>query len=198
MKRHALFVCVMATLLFSSFGSRAQEDEGEVYDRLVRSMLSMVTLPGGGYVRHCRSAPEGCEVRIGHFATYILVSSRSRPRVDPWTLAAIAFKESAYHPFAIGGVGETGIIQIHPRNRFARRLRFARDRIYRDRCRRYPGACQEEVVDMGAEIIDRAIEICGSLGEGLGMYNRGRCGVTGYSRRVLRIRDTLMQNSMPH
>jgi len=135
-------------------------------------------------VAHCRRAPQGCRARIDAFAA-LFVDVGRRYGVSPWLLAAMAVRESALNPFAVGRGGEHGILQLHPRRRDARRLRFVTDERYRDRCRRVVGACQREVVDLAARILRRAIEQCGSPARGLAQYNSGRCdSATSYPRRV--------------
>lgn len=126
------------------------------------------------HVGHCRRAPKGCRARLEAFATYF-VEAGDAHGVDPWLLAAAALRESGMNPFAVGRAGEVGILQMHPRNKHARRLRFVRDPKYRKRCEREVGACQRELVDEAAGVMSRSIEICGDVETGLGMYNTGRC-----------------------
>jgi hypothetical protein len=59
------------------------------------------------------------------------------------------------------------------------------------RCR--PGACQEEVLDVGARLLARTIERCGTVRDGLGAYNRGECGETDYARNVMLERQRLLR-----
>jgi hypothetical protein len=143
---------------------------------------------------HCRHAPGGCDQRLSAFAGY-LVSAANRTKLDPWLLAAMAFKESGFNPFALGSLGEMGILQINPERRDAREVRFMRDEWYRKRCRREPGACQQEVVDHAAQVLSRSFEKCGSdLMDALGAYNTGRCGGNDrYAKRVLTERAELMR-----
>src|SRR5690242_33084 len=44
---------------------------------------------------HCRHAPGGCEKRLAAFADY-LVDVAPRHGMDPWLMAAMAFKESGF------------------------------------------------------------------------------------------------------
>jgi hypothetical protein len=141
---------------------------------------------------HCRHAAEGCEQRLGQFARY-LVSAGVTHGIDPWLLAAMAFKESGFNPFAMGSVGELGILQINPGRRDAREVRFIRDQWYRNRCRKEPGACQQEIVNHAAQVLARSVELCkGDLEAALGAYNSGRCnGNKRYTKRVLTEVDEL-------
>lgn len=141
---------------------------------------------------HCRHAVGGCAERLGQFARY-LVSAGDAHGIDPWLLAAMAFKESGFNPFAMGSLGELGILQINPGRRDAREVRFIRDQWYRNRCRKEPGACQQEIVDHAAQVLARSVELCkGSLEAALGAYNTGRCnGNARYTKRVLTEVDEL-------
>ena len=135
---------------------------------------------------HCRHAAEGCEQRLERFARY-LVSAGQRHGIDPWLMAAMAFKESGFNPFAMGSVGELGILQINPGRRDARQVWFIRDEWYRNRCRKEPGACQQEVVNHAAHVLARSLELCkGDVEAALGAYNSGRCnGSKRYTKRIL-------------
>jgi hypothetical protein len=143
---------------------------------------------------HCRHAPGGCDARISTFAQY-LVEAGHKYAVDPWLLAAMAFKESGFNPFALGSIGERGILQINPGRKDAKQVRFIQDEFYRRRCTREPGACQREIVDHAASVLARSLERCGGdVGAALGAYNTGRCnGHLGYSKRILEAREELLQ-----
>lgn len=135
---------------------------------------------------HCRHAPGGCDKRLSAFAEY-LVDVGTRHGMDPWLMAAMAFKESGFNPFALGSVGELGILQINPERKDATGVRFVRDEWYRKRCRKEPGACQREVVEHAAQVLARSFQRCnGDLVGALGAYNTGRCaGNLSYAKRVL-------------
>jgi hypothetical protein len=135
---------------------------------------------------HCRHAAEGCEARLGRFAGY-LVSAGQQHGIDPWLMAAMALRESGLNPFAQGAIGELGILQINPGRRDARQVRFIRDEWYRKRCRREPGACQQEVVNHAARVLARSLQLCkGDVEAALGAYNTGRCnGNKRYTERIL-------------
>jgi hypothetical protein len=143
-------------------------------------------------IYHCRQASEGCDERLSEFAHYI-IDAGEKNGVDPWLLAAMAFRESGMNPFVVGAVGELGILQLHPKNPKVKSVRFMRDAYYRQRCRKEAGACQREVVDRAAEILARSLEKCDNdLYRALGMYNSGKCGGSkSYADRILYERDKL-------
>ncbi|MFI5305901.1 MAG: transglycosylase SLT domain-containing protein [Polyangiales bacterium] len=142
--------------------------------------------------RHCRNASGGCDQRLAEFAKYIVDAGQSFG-IDPWLMAAMAFKESGLNPFARGAMGELGILQIHPKRRDARQVRFIRDEYYRLRCHKEAGACQREVVQHAAGVLSRSLTLCnGDLAQALGAYNTGRCGGNRtYSKSVLNERGEL-------
>ena len=128
------------------------------------------------YVSHCRRARGGCESRINQYAGYILESS-NRHGVDPVLVAALAWHETRWHPYAEGPVGEFGIIQLHPKSPWGREAR--------KRCRRTSKTrCEALIVDIGVRTLAASIKTCGNVLEGLGRYNTGKCMVNKYSRKV--------------
>lgn len=143
------------------------------------------------HVSHCRATPEGgCRVRIARFSRWIAEVARAF-ELDAFVLAAMAVRESGLDPFVRGAVGEYGLIQLHPRG-VGRRVRFVQSEHFRQRCRRRPGACQREVLTVGARLLQDSKERCGDLQSALTAYNRGECGASDYSRRVLEERATLL------
>ncbi len=169
------------------------EDTALPLARAIEGRLTVWRSPGGRvtYVAHCRAAPSGCRARIAAFSRYIAEASHDHG-LDPFVLAAMAFRESGFDPFATGAAGEVGIVQLHPHG-IGRGVRFVQNEAYRRRCRREVGACQQEVVEVGATHLADAISSCGGLLDALGYYNRGICGETDYSRRVLRERERLIE-----
>ncbi|MGF1464869.1 MAG: transglycosylase SLT domain-containing protein [Sandaracinaceae bacterium] len=144
------------------------------------------------YVAHCRNARGGCLRRVATFS-HIISGAARRQRIDPFLLAAVAVRESGLDPTATGAAGERGLIQLHPRGAAGRSVRFVRSETFRQGCARSDDACQQEVIEAGAHLLSRSIERCGGVPEGLGAYNRGVCGPTDYSRRVLRERQRLLR-----
>lgn len=153
--------------------------------RGIEAALTIWTTKDGRvvHVGHCRAVRDGCRSRIAIFARW-LHDTASANNIDPFLLTAIALRESGLNPFAEGLVGEMGIVQLHPGG-VGKRAKFVTNDRYRERCRRRRGACQREILELGAEHLGSAISRCGSVEAGLGAYNRGKCGATEYSDKVL-------------
>lgn len=193
--RTAFLAAGLAVVALSVFTSPARADDTlEAVTRALEARITVYRNPNGRitYVRHCRSAREGCRRRVEQFAQWIVEAARAHD-VDPWLLAAMAVRESGLNPFAVGRAGERGVVQIHPQGDHARGLGFVRSESYRRRCERQAGACQREILDAGARHLSAWLRRCGTLEAGLGGYNRGVCGATGYVVRVLRERDRLLR-----
>lgn len=191
---------VLVTVAIPTPPSHAQEIPREIATdpattALARALDRRLTVWRAGsrvvYVHHCRHARGGCASRVATFARLIGEASR-RHTIDPFLLAAVAVRESGMNPLAAGAAGERGIVQLHPRGPGAG-IRFVRSEAYRRYCERQPDVCQDEVLEAGAQLISRSIDRCGTVREALGAYNRGACGVTDYSRRVMDERQNLLR-----
>lgn len=171
-------------------------DQDALVESLSRAMLARMTIwrTSNGdsvHVAHCRGAADGCDARVRLFARW-MVEIAEEFEIDPFVLAAVAFRESGLDPFAQGTAGEMGIVQLHPRG-VGSRVQFVSSERYRGQCHDRTGACQREVLQAGAQHLAEAVTRCGDLNAGLGAYNTGTCGETAYSRRVLRERRVLVQ-----
>jgi len=191
------FVVVFAAtvLPWRAGAQQAADGRDEVTLSLARALEARVTVwrtPTGNavHVNHCRTTRDGCRARIVAFARWIVDVAREH-LIDPFVLAAMAVRESGLDPFAMGPAGELGLLQLHPQG-IGHAARFVRSEGYRTRCRREPGACQREVLEIGASHLREAIDHCGSLEAGLGAYNSGECRETAYTRRVMRERAGLL------
>ncbi len=171
--------------------------------RLLASALrrAVAVNDGRSPVAHCRNAgpaaPGGgrwarCGARMRAFAR-LFVEAGAIHEIDPWLLAAMASRESGLNPWAEGGAGELGVMQLHPRG-FGHSIvaHLARDR---ERCERRVDACQRPVIDRAAAHLRRALERCGGNEAcALSIYNTGRpdsdAGLA-YARRVLSRREQL-------
>jgi hypothetical protein len=175
--------------------AHAEMDTVPLLQQALRYRVTIWTNQRTGFMKpsyHCRRASEGCDRRLLEFAQY-LNDAGERNGIDPWVLAAMAFRESGLNPWAVGAVGELGILQLHPKNRGSKGLRFMRDEWYRQRCRKEPGACQREIVERAAAMLAASLEKCGGdLDQALGMYNTGRCGGSSrYADRIMAERERL-------
>jgi len=193
--------CLLSfALVRSAAEAQAPASDSEITYQLGQAMRSRISVSynqrSGKTIPayHCRHAPEGCESRLSTFAQYLVEAGRQYG-VDPWLMAAMAFRESGFNPFALGSLGELGILQINPERRDAVQVRFIRDEWYRKRCRKQPGACQREVIHHAAQLLSRAVEKCErDVKDALGMYNTGRCGGNDrYAKRILAERDELLR-----
>ena len=148
------------------------------------------------YAGSCRTDHFGCEERIRIIAEMIVYESNIQG-VDPWIVASIIWKESRFYPFARGGVGERGVMQLHPRNSRFRQVQFVHSPWYRRRCRRRLGNCQEEIIEAGVTLLRANVDSCdGYLYRGLTQYNTGQCLFRNrYARRVFQQRRTLIELS---
>ena len=204
MSMRLILACVPWLLSTSCFAvtqhARADTALTEAAPQLQEALRSRVTVHVNARTgertatRHCRRAAEGCDARLAEFARY-LVEAGDQYGLDPWVLAAMAYRESGLNPFAVGTRGEKGILQLHPKNRRVQDVRFVQDERYRARCQQQAGACQREVVERAAFILASSLTKCGGdLRQALGMYNTGRCGGSlRYAKGVLQERARLMQ-----
>jgi hypothetical protein len=193
--RLTLLACAVITATSLVDQAKAQERPDERVVALARALDARLTVwkkPDGTvlHVRHCRAVRQGCRARIVKFSQW-MVEVADAQDIDHFLLAAMAIRESGLDPFAAGGVGERGLIQLHPRG-VGRRVRFVQSEAYRRHCRHRAGACQREVLEAGGELVAKAIAHCGGVAEGLGAYNTGVCGENDYSRKVLREHEKLL------
>lgn len=196
--RPAAHSTVAAAAAAPTTGSAPEAAESDssvlLLQKAMRARISISTnRRTGGTVPayHCRHAPEGCDQRLTVFARY-LTEAGQQAGVDPWLLAAMAFRESGFNPFAMGSLGELGILQLHPKNPRSKEVRFLHDDWYRKRCRKQSGACQREVVERAAQLLASSVAECGNVKDALGAYNTGRCGGNPvYSKRILGERKLL-------
>lgn len=182
-------------------GFAAPSDAQDNRRLLSRAMQATLALHHGDsgsgpkFVRHCRDATSGCAARLEAFSGYF-AEAGVRYNVDPWLLAAMAFRESSLNPFATGALGERGLLQIHPKSPWGRQVRFVKDSDFRQRCLRQTGACQRELIQRATDLLARSLRLCdGDLVAALGSYNTGRCGGNpDYARKVLETRNELRQS----
>ena len=193
--RTVLALCVALAAVLTSASSAQDNARDPSVTALERALDRRMTVWRAGsrsvYVSHCRAVRGGCTERTTAFARLIGDVANAH-QIDPFLLAAIAIRESGLDPTAAGAAGERGIVQLHPRGSGSR-IRYVRSESYRQSCRTRPDACQREVLDAGAALLSRGIERCGGVMAGLGAYNRGTCGQTSYSVRVMNERQRLLR-----
>lgn len=153
--------------------ARAEQDALD-RDNIARAIEKRHRIPWyekQGKVKHwhaCRTAPGGCAVHVLAISGYIVEAARKN-ELDPYLLAAVAWKESRFVAYATGDVKERGVFQIHPKTRS--NFEF----LANPACEKKQGQCQQEVVDYGAQLLVRYSDRCGSLDGGLSAWNTGRC-----------------------
>ncbi|MCB9707852.1 MAG: transglycosylase SLT domain-containing protein [Myxococcales bacterium] len=192
-------LCLLMGLLATSWGVGEVRAEGRDRAKLLaRAMRGALVLNHKRYaeepvfVRHCRDARAGCTARLEAFSHYF-EEAGNRHHVDPWLLAAMAFRESSLNPFATGALGERGLLQMHPKSPWGRQVRFVKDSQFRARCTRQTGACQKELIERATDLLARSLRLCdGDVSAALGSYNTGRCGGNpDYAKKVLETRNAL-------
>lgn len=176
--KHVIALCCLLT------AASVSASDGGLTMALYRR-LTVWTTPSGRTVEvgHCRGAVNGCMARIQIWSEWI-EDAATHYGVDKWTLAAMALVESGMNPNAVGSIGERGIMQLHPRGP-GRHIRYVTSERYRNTCMHRVGMCQQEVIEKAAETLSKGIRVCGSIHDGLGYYNSGKCQDTAYAKRVI-------------
>jgi len=171
-------------------------------DQMVAAVLRQLTFCkrrlDGHSVLLGSCARHDCENRINLFVGYI-IEAGEKYNLNPWMLAAMAYNESRFNPFAVGIVHERGIFQMNPASKRGKKTRFVQDAVYRRSCKNIPGNCQEDLVNLAAEHIRSAIDKCGgSWVGGLSMYNGGTCGIRAkYVYKTRKVWKALEKESSP-
>lgn len=133
-------------------------------------------------VGHCRAAQDGCDRRIVQYAEWFTKAAHKH-QIDVWLLAAMAVRESGLNPNVVGGVGEFGVMQLHPLSPWGR--------VAKKRCQKAV-SCTEVVIDVAAELVARYMRLCSTQTKALGAYNSGACIDNAYARRVTNERKQLL------
>lgn len=182
---------VMLLLLLVGMRAKAEWYDDSALERALYERMVVWKTPKGKSVtiRHCGNEDE-CKERIKQFASWIQKAAIDY-RLDQWMLGAIAFHESGMNPFAVGGVGEMGIFQLHPKGA-GKDIRFVQNEGYRQSCAFEPGACQEEVIFRAARLLREGLDKCKSPDRALGYFNSGFCQKGDYSKRILWQRGRLI------
>lgn len=154
--------------------------------RTALTLRLLLRVDAGGQpvmVGHCRAARDGCQARIAQYVDW-LCSAAEKHRVDVWTTAAMAVRESGLNPDSVGAAGEFGVMQLHPKSPWGR--------VAKARCRT-ADSCTEVVMDVATELVARYQRLCSTRPKALGAYNSGACVDNAYAQRVLKERDRLKQ-----
>ena len=169
----------------------------EIMAQIVLQNLTVWTRPDGTPVYHqfCRTLAHGCEQQISTYVDYIFQVSYNQD-VNPWFLAAVAWHESRFNPFAESSQGAIGLFQLLARGVWSRGLPFVRNRHYRQQCRSELGSCQYRSIRRAVFWLTYAEEYCGTVRDGLRMYNSGRCdGPRRYPRIVFSIYNNFLERA---
>lgn len=186
MKNLFILLTVLATVFYIPFVVKAQDfiesfheeiGDREILTQIILDELTIWTRPSDGepvYADFCRSLPHGCERQIATYVDYIFNVAYEQ-NLNPWLLAATAWHESRFNAFAESDAGAFGIFQLLRRGPASRGIPFVRHRNYRERCRSELGSCQHEIVLGAVFWLTQSIAHCGSIVNGLRMYNSGSC-----------------------
>lgn len=174
-------------------------DTQEITNAVLENLQMRTDRDGNSvYVGWCRSNQNrySCEANIESIVSTIVFESVYEG-VDPWIIAAITWKETRFSAFAVGGVGERGVMQLHPRNSRFNHVRFLHGgEWYRNSCRQEKGLCQGEVIREGVQLFADSLDRCQSVRGALTMYNTGKCDWRGhrYATRVKNIYEMLTES----
>ncbi len=158
---------------------------------LVAAILAVVTIastPSGVpiYAPHFRNAAGGAEHRAEELASTFLFAEEVYG-IDPYLLAALAFRESSMNAEAIGTKGEFSIVQLHPRSRWGRAAHTL--------CKGAEASCERTAVLEAARLLALGVKECGSESRAVGFYRTGHCTEGVGADRVLSVRVRMLAYS---
>lgn len=154
---------------------------------LAFAILEVVSLPNGHPVAAFRNHHLGPIGRSEQLAANYRDAARATG-MEVFTLIALGKSESGdFDGRKVGGVGELGIHQLHPRHpmgRLYRKLSRPLDQDARDRLS----------IFLGADALRHGFKVCGTRARALAFYKSGRCTPAGPAvRNVIAIRARLMR-----
>jgi len=161
-----------------NYSETSEQTKIDMSESVMKNLHQCYRVDNGEFVLHrsCNSYDE-CIERINVISGWI-VDLAVEHDFDPWLLAAIAFYESNWNPFAVSKRNARGILQINPRHHLASKSKFIHNRNYRIKCKNEPGNCQKEVVVMALKHLEEDLVECNNnLEQALTMYNTGHCVV---------------------
>ncbi len=142
----------------------------------MENLIAAVTTAILSLVPHWKS--EAAATRAEQYATIIVEESQAvQPPIDPFLVAAIAFKESSFRAKIKGKKGEVGLMQIMPRGAVTRTITKERMTDVRSNVRVGIGHLKYWQKECGPDKMD----------VWLSAYNRGKCKRTKYAKRVRRV-----------
>ncbi len=115
------------------------------------------------------------------YATIIVEESQAaRPQVDPFLVAAIAFKESSFRAKVEGKRGEVGLMQIMPRSELTRSI---------TRLKKKDLVAARANIRVGIGHLNYWRSRCGEDRQDvwLSAYNSGECKRSDYAKRIRRV-----------
>ena len=143
----------------------------------MESIVTAVTAAILSLVPHWTS--EKAQTRAESYASIIVEESEAvQPKMDPFLVVAIAFKESSFRAKVKGARGEVGLMQILPKGALTRTI-----------------AKQPKLLDVRSNIrvgIGHLTYWRKKCGEDktdvwISAYNAGRCTKTDYAKRIRRV-----------
>lgn len=178
-------------------------DQEQLRSKLYNAMIGHVTFcktrkqDGKDYettvfLKACASSYGGCVERINNLTNLILETAK-KTNIDPFFIAAMAYHESRFNPFAESPKRARGIMQVNSRNKHARKHQFFRNKKYWKQCKKIKGNCQQEVMDAAMEIFFSSLRECSNnTAAALSMYNTGKCFLRKkYIRSVSKAHESL-------
>lgn len=188
-----VWLATLALLLLGTTAKAEWYDDSALERALYERMVVWKTPKGAAVtIRHCGKEGD-CKERIKTFASWIQKAAIDY-NLDQWILGAIAFHESGLNPYAVGGVGEMGIFQLHPKGA-GKDVKFVQNEAFRQSCAFEPGACQEQVIFKAARILREGLTKCKKLDKALSYYNSGSCKRSEYAERILWQKNRLVTYS---
>ena len=146
---------------------------------VLENVIAAVTAAILSLVPHWTS--DKSKERAHKFAAIIVEESEAvQPKIDPFLVTAIAFKESSFRHKVKGARGEVGLMQILPKGALTRTIERTTKKQLMD---------VRANVRMGVGHLSYWQKRCGpdNMDKWLSAYNTGRCKKTTYAKRIRRV-----------
>ncbi len=152
---------------------------------LAFAILELSSLPNGYPVQSFRVHPLGAVGRAEQLAAYFADAAKATG-IDPFLLTALGYAETRFDGARIGGVGERGIMQLHPRYTLGKR--------YAAESRGLPQDQKDRLsIFLGADALRHGLKVCGRRAHAIGFYRSGRCVAGPGARNVYAIKRRLLR-----